>query len=295
MNVIDLNSTSVSNTPNMNYINNIFSNPSAFIILAIVVIVYILIFLSLGKSGENANSNNMFDSSSSINSNSSNTNDGSQIIIIIVIIVIIVVLLFNVLQYFFGINLTTSIEKLFSGEPQIDITVDQKNLQHIVPATIPEITDEKQVFNIPGNTYRYEDAKLLCSAYGARLANYNEIEDAYGKGAEWCNYGWSEDQLALFPTQKSTFKKLQKIKGHEHDCGRSGINGGYIANPEVKFGVNCYGYKPDMTQEEEEMMETNSPYPQNAKDIAMEQRVEFWKTKIDDIIVSPFNNNSWSE
>jgi hypothetical protein len=31
--------------------------------------------------------------------------------------------------------------------------------------------------------------------------------------------------MALFPTQKETWDKLQKIKGHEHDCGRPGING----------------------------------------------------------------------
>ena len=290
-----LNSTSVSNNPSMDYINNLFKNPSVFIILAVVVVVYIIIFLSLGKNGSNGGISNNYDSNNINNQSTGNDDDSSstKIITIIVIIVIIVVLLFNILQYFFGINLITSIEKLFSGEPQIDITIErqQSNNQPI----IPEITTEKQVFNIPGNEYGYEDAKLLCSAYGSRLANYNEIENAYGKGAEWCNYGWSEDQLALFPTQKSTFKKLQKVKDHEHDCGRSGINGGYIANPNVKFGVNCYGYKPDMTQEEEELMETNSPYPKTEKDIAMENRVEFWKTKIDDIIVSPFNKNSWSK
>ena len=37
---------------------------------------------------------------------------------------------------------------------------------------------------------------------------------------------------------KKYLEKLQKIKGHEHDCGRPGINGGYIDNPNVRFGVN---------------------------------------------------------
>ena len=27
-------------------------------------------------------------------------------------------------------------------------------------------------------------------------------------------------------------------------CGNPGINGGYFANPDLKFGVNCYGIKP---------------------------------------------------
>jgi hypothetical protein len=38
---------------------------------------------------------------------------------------------------------------------------------------------------------------------------------------------------------------LQGIKGHEHDCGRPGINGGYFDNPEMRFGVNCFGAKPN--------------------------------------------------
>merc|ERR1711904_243505 len=84
----------------------------------------------------------------------------------------------------------------------------------------------QQVFNIPGNNYTYDDAKALCKAYGGKLATYSQIEDAYKSGAEWCNYGWSDNQMAFYPTQKSTWKKLQKIKGHKHDCGRPGVNGG---------------------------------------------------------------------
>ena len=34
--------------------------------------------------------------------------------------------------------------------------------------------------------------------------------------------------MALFPTQYKSWKKLQKQKGRENDCGRPGINGGYI-------------------------------------------------------------------
>jgi hypothetical protein len=213
-------------------------------------------------------------------------------IITIVIGVLIVLVLFNGFQYFFGVDIMASLSNLFSGEPQINIVVDQN--QGAAPSVVPEIKYVEQVFNIPGNEYGYEDAKTLCSAYGSRLATYDEVEKAYDRGAEWCNYGWSDKQMALFPTQKSTFDQLQTIEGHEHDCGRTGINGGYIANPRVKFGVNCYGYKPKMTQEEEEMMQTNSPYPKTEKDIAMENRVEYWKTKLDEILVSPFNYNTWS-
>ena len=63
-------------------------------------------------------------------------------------------------------------------------------------------------------------------------------------------YGWSDNQMALFPTQKSTYDKLQEVQGRENDCGRPGVNGGYIENPNVKFGINCYGVKPEITPEE---------------------------------------------
>ena len=95
-------------------------------------------------------------------------------------------------------------------------------------------------------------------------------------------------------TQQKTYDELQKIEGHENDCGRPGVNGGYIANPKLKFGVNCYGYKPRMNSTEEELMATEPIYPKTAKDIAMENRVNYWKDKLSEILVSPFNHNTWS-
>ena len=114
-------------------------------------------------------------------------------------------------------------------------------------------------------------------------------------GAEWCNYGWSADQLALFPTQKATYNNLQNIPGHKNDCGRAGINGGYIANPNVRFGVNCYGNKPRITPEEDELMKTESPYPVTEQDIAFQKKIDHLKNNLDQILVSPFNHNMWSE
>jgi hypothetical protein len=76
-------------------------------------------------------------------------------------------------------------------------------------STVPKIKIKPQVFNIPGNDYDYINAQALCAAYGSRLATYPEIENAYSNGGEWCNYGWSEGQMALFPTQLKSFEKLQ--------------------------------------------------------------------------------------
>jgi hypothetical protein len=162
--------------------------------------------------------------------------------------------------------------------------------------------DEKkgvpEVYNISNNLYTYDDAKSVCRAYGARLATYDDIEKAYNAGAEWCGYGWSANQMALFPTQKETWKKLQDSDNHKNDCGRPGINGGYMANPNLRFGVNCYGVKPAPKQVEKDIMASkqNQIVPRNKEDILLDQKVQFWKDNGDKIVrLSSFNLDKWSE
>ena len=282
-------SSTMDNQNTYDYINGLLMNPTIFIVLIFVVILYILLFSSLG------NSNTLG------SSDLANMNEGSgsnlNIVVIIVIIVFGILAIINGIQYFFGINVVASISNLFSNSPQIDIGINQTTSDAsygMNTSTVPELMIENQVFNIPGNEYGYEDAKTLCTAYGAQLASYDQVEKSYANGGEWCNYGWSDGQMALFPTQKSTFNNLQTIPGHENDCGRPGINGGYMANPKLKFGVNCYGHKPIMTNEEEQNMETNSPYPKTEKDILLDKRVDYWKQHLDDILVSPFNYKNWN-
>jgi hypothetical protein len=215
---------------------------------------------------------------------------------IIIVVVLAILIIINAVQYFFSISVTAYLTDLFTNQPKIDIVVDQNTNSdgYPSPAPVPEIKFKKQVFNIPGNYYNYTNAKALCQAYGANLATYQQLEDTYRNGGEWCNYGWSDGQMALFPTQQNTFDNLQKIKGHENDCGRPGVNGGYMINPQLRFGVNCYGNKPKITSEEEELMKNTSPYPETAEDIAFQKRVDYWKNKASEILVSPFNYNTWS-
>jgi hypothetical protein len=289
-----------------NYINQIFSNPVVIAILIVVIIVYLVIFVNLGGNPQSSENNNGINSAGILDgissffgsnnnevqpSSSSSSNSGSNILTIIVIVFFIILVVINGLQYFFSIDIVATLKNLFTGVPEIDIAVDNNS----IISSIPELKLTPQVFNIPGNNYVYSDAKSLCSAYGGRLATYQEVEESYNSGGEWCNYGWSDKQMALYPTQQKTYDELQKINGHENDCGRPGVNGGYIANPDVRFGVNCFGHKPKMDQVEEKLMETEPLYPKTLKDIAMEQRVEYWKDKLAEIIVSPFNHSSWSK
>ena len=264
------------------YINNLLSNPTVIIILVVVIIIYIIMFMSLGGSESDV------PSSDTVSNSSSNT------ITIFLVAFFIILIIINGLQYFFGVDIVAKLKNVLTGNPEVDIIVDTSRVQ-AANAPVPEILLKKQVFNIPGNEYVYPDAKALCSAYGARLATYTEIENSYNDGGEWCNYGWSDGQMALFPTQQKTFDELQKIQGHENDCGRPGVNGGYMANPAIKFGVNCFGYKPRMNSDEEELMANEPIYPKKLKDIAMENRVNYWKDKLSEILVSPFNNNTWSK
>jgi hypothetical protein len=155
-----------------------------------------------------------------------------------------------------------------------------------------------EVFHISNNLYTYEDAQTVCAAYGARLATYDDIEKAYNGGAEWCGYGWSADQMAFFPTQKSTWDKLQSSKNHKNDCGRPGINGGYMANPNIRFGINCFGIKPAPRQVEKDIMTAKQTQivPRNEEDILLDKKVQFWKENGEKILrISSFNRDKWSE
>ena len=103
----------------------------------------------------------------------------------------------------------------------------------------------KQVFHIKDQIFKYEDAEPLCKAYGAELATVDQLIGAYDKGANWCSRGWSKNQMGLYPIQKDFWLKLQNNPNTEDVCGEPGVNGGYYNNTNMKFGVNCYGVKPN--------------------------------------------------
>jgi len=243
------------------------------------------------------------DSNSMLYSNQSKSSNGSNFLMNTFLILIIGLVIINVFYYFFGIDIIGGLRNIIYNiinTRQIDINIVDKphvkvNITNDGQEIIHSGSRKEQVFNIPGNYYDYSNAKAVCNAYGSRLAKYDEIENAYKNGGEWCNYGWSDGQMALFPTQQKTFDSLQKVKGHEHDCGRPGVNGGYIANPNVRFGANCYGIKPPLTKEDEEYMENVNPIPETTEDAIFQKKVDYLKTRTDEIIVAPFNYNTWSK
>jgi hypothetical protein len=253
-------------------------SPVVLVVLTFVIIVYYLLFSYLGVSVTGAGVQGQLASPS------------ITFIEVVMWGMFIFLVLINGVQYFFQVDIKTSIKNLFTPVPEVDITVTTPQ-----PPPVPEIMYEDQVFHIPNNIYTYNQARALCKAYDARLATYQEIEDAHKKGAEWCGFGWSADQMALYPTQMETWKKLQKRKGHQHDCGRPGINGGFIGYKKAPFGVNCYGHKPKITSEERELMDNEELVPLSPEERRFRKKVAKFRKNLPEILVSPFNYDNWSQ
>tara|TARA_X000000950_G_scaffold282721_1_gene382100 strand:- start:264 stop:1100 length:837 start_codon:yes stop_codon:yes gene_type:complete len=246
-------------------------NPIIMFIFFLVLIVFI----------------NLFNSSKMVNRESVPQTMSMKILETLLWGLFIFLVLINGLQYFFSIDIKTAVRNLFTKNPEVDINITQKDL-----ATLND--KQPEVFHINENTYTYGDAKAACKAQDAELASYNQIENAYRKGAEWCSYGWSKGQMALFPTSKKTWKKLQSTPGNENSCGRPGINGGYIANPNAKFGVNCFGIKRNPTDLETKSMNIGNPFPKSKEEERMQSRINYYRKHKNNILLAPFNKDTWS-
>tara|TARA_A100001015_G_C15028636_1_gene731903 strand:- start:2069 stop:3283 length:1215 start_codon:yes stop_codon:yes gene_type:complete len=295
-------------------------NPIMIIIFLGILLTFYIIFRSLGT-----NYNELEYGNSS----------GLKFMEILMWGLFVFLILINGLQYFFNWDMSTSLKNIFSNNPELDITVGGKNwldgknipnlnikkpklpdnwasfsedekmawfknnvsdksqISHLLSNN--EYVDSNEVFHIGNNKYTYKQAEAICKAYGGDLANYKQIEDAYKKGGEWCGYGWSKNQLALFPTQITTWKRLLNIKGHEQSCGRPGINGGYIDNINAKFGINCFGKKPSMNKDDRDYLISATPYPKTKEEGNMDKLVNYYKSRLNELQVMPFNYNKWNK
>jgi len=176
-------------------------------------------------------------------------------------------------------------------EPQSLTSENVNLLNNIKDRTVnQEIESKKQVYNIGNNIFNYNDAKAICKAYNAELATYHQVVDSYKKGGEWCNYGWTDSQMALYPTQKETWEKLQSDPESAGMCGNWGVNGGYFDNPNTLFGANCYGIKPNPKDHEKhkKLSLTN-------KDKILLDKVRMYRNQKNEMTVKPFNKDTWSE
>ena len=192
------------------------------------------------------------------------------IVLIIVIVVVGVVL---------GLKESGQIFK----EPEEEETVEE------VEDIEEEIIPKKQVLTFQITYLIMKKLKHVCEAYGGDLASLDQMLEAHREGADWCNYGWSKDQMALFPTQEETFNKLEADPKTRGSCGLPGVNGGFFKNAGMKFGVNCYGVKPEkkMTPMERLLHEQNALNP-------LSKNAQQYMSKLDDFRVNPFSQEKWS-
>jgi hypothetical protein len=176
-------------------------------------------------------------------------------------------------------------------EPPPDIGDSNSQSNSVVEKILPQ--GGAQVFNVSKNTFTYYDAEPLCKALGAELATYDQVKQSWEQGADWCNYGWVKGQMAVYPTQKDTYEKLQAgPEDQRMACGNPGLNGGFFDNPEMKFGVNCYGQKP--SQSAHDATEVAKGTPQSPDVLQFNKKVAHFKSEADNIGVMPFSTNKWS-
>ena len=74
-------------------------------------------------------------------------------------------------------------------------------------------------------------------------------------------------------------------------CGRPGMNGGYFDNPELRYGVNCYGDKPPQSKHDEARQELATPTSPDA--VEFDKKVALFKADADNLGILPFNKNRW--
>lgn len=169
-----------------------------------------------------------------------------------------------------------------------------KDLNNNTPVGMTKTGNEgtKQVFHIADNVFSYDDAEAVCRAYGADLADYHQLVDAYKQGANWCNYGWVKGQMALYPVQQEHWNKLQENDDEESrgQCGVPGINGGYFENKNLQFGVNCYGTKRGPKGHEK----IKHVYMSD-KERELQSKIMSFKKQLGNFTLTPFNEDKWSK
>jgi hypothetical protein len=140
------------------------------------------------------------------------------------------------------------------------------------------VKNNKEVFYISDNIFSYNDSKCLCSNMNAKLATKEDLINAYNNGFTNNSYGWVDKQQAFFVKQPCDVKN-DKTR-------RAGLNGGFFSNPELKFGVFCYGNKPDgqLVKEKEPICD---------KEICDTKK--FNAERLKNLNISPFNKDSWSQ
>jgi len=214
-----------------------------------------------------------------------------------IIICVAVILVTVILCIVFKQQILYALDRFFGAAPPppppAPATDEDGQTLDIVNKLIPT---RKQVYNVSENRYTFADAEPLCKALGAELATYDQVKTAWDQGADWCNYGWIKGQGAVYPTQQGTFDSLQTGVSDDQRlaCGTVGINGGFMDDPELRFGVNCYGDKPVESEHDLKNLLQNR-IPPLTPDVLEQTKKELrYKSEQGQIGILPYRKGAWS-
>jgi hypothetical protein len=206
--------------------------------------------------------------------------------VIAVLALWLVVALIILVLWYYGFISFADLTSDLTPKPEVKPTPKPTPAPATTTASGPKVGSE--VFHIDDSQFTYTDAPAVCAAYGAELATLEQIIEAYNYGAEWCSYGWSAGGFALYPTQKATWTALQAEPDtvKRTACGRPGVNGGYF-DPNTKFGVNCFGFKP--------AGKADLPLPPPGTDrTAFKKAVAKFRAMIASFNLTPYSRSEWS-
>jgi len=231
----------------------------------------------------------------------SNSKMKTTLVAIIIIIILFICVYIGVCYYNYS-NTTCYTKKDFweyaFDFTNTDVCIMEKAPEKPKPVNLnvpilPIIENKKEVFHIANQDYTYDQAKCKCESYSGRLATKDEVTDAYNNGANWSTYGWSDKQSAFYPIQKCYWDKIQSENERLPDnqkkfSGMPGINGGFFANPQIKFGVNCYGIKPKGN-----IVKAKQPYCPPMNFCKLESNYQA-SHKLDTDEIVGFNDEQWN-
>jgi len=156
---------------------------------------------------------------------------------------------------YIGPNLTNSILSVVKAEPYPNennsvpltnippdaVPLNENNsvpLTNIQPDAVPLGKKEVYVFGDIGyhTLFTLAKAETACATFGATVATYNQMKDAYEKGAHWCWYSIVKDDVTGNPRIVTPIQTSGTCEGYQK--GLSEITG------YTEAALACYGIKP---------------------------------------------------
>jgi hypothetical protein len=174
------------------------------------------------------------------------------------------------------------------------------------------LKDKKEVYSVHTNQWEYDDAEAVCKLEDpeAELATYEQLVEAAKNGAHWCNLGWiksdkttnedDETRRAHFPIQKTLFNKTPDKCGLKWNNSDNidfaetdhALQGGLYNKNTNKFGVNCYGVKRTITDDEKWLL--RQKFEKDPKLESAMKRVRAIKGE-KPLLLHPYQGNQWSK